>query len=44
LPITEARTFGHQKVVDYLTMWEATHNEQPEEAELLSQESVPLPQ
>lgn len=44
LPITEARTFGHQKVVDYLMLWEATHKEQPEEAELVSQESVPLPQ
>lgn len=44
LPITEARTFGHKKVVDYLTLWEATHKEQPEEAVMASQESVPLPQ
>jgi hypothetical protein len=44
LPITEAKTFGHQKVVDYLKLWEATHKEQLEEAELASQESVPLPQ
>jgi hypothetical protein len=44
LPITEARTFGHQKVVEYLEHWEATHQEQPQDAEGASEPSVPLPQ
>jgi hypothetical protein len=49
MPITEARTFGHQKVVDYLQRWEATHNEHSEDVEEVpmrkhaSEESVPLP-
>ncbi|KDR14351.1 glutaminase liver isoform, mitochondrial isoform X2 [Zootermopsis nevadensis] len=49
MPITEATTFGHQKVVDYLRLWEATHTEHSEQAEEIpirkqaSEESVPLP-
>jgi hypothetical protein len=50
MPVTEARTFGHQKVVDYLQQWEATHMEESNEEEELairkqaSEQSVPLPQ
>ena len=50
MPITEARTFGHQKVVDYLQQWEATHTDESIEEEELairkqaSEQSVPLPQ
>jgi len=50
MPITEARTFGHQEVVDYLEQWEANHtNESTEDNELairktVSEQSVPLPQ
>jgi hypothetical protein len=50
MPITEARTFGHEKVVEYLQQWEANHtNEASEEEELairkqVSEQSVPLPQ
>jgi hypothetical protein len=50
MPITEARTFGHQEVVDYLEHWEANHtNESTVEDELsirkkVSEQSVPLPQ
>jgi glutaminase len=50
MPITEARTFGHQEVVDCLEQWEVNHtNESTEEDELVirkkvSEQSVPLPQ
>jgi hypothetical protein len=50
MPITEARTFGHQEVVDYLEQWEVNHtNESTEENEhvirkKVSEQSVPLPQ
>jgi hypothetical protein len=49
MPITEATTFGHQKVVDYLRLWDETHTEHSEQAEEIpirkhaSEESVPLP-
>jgi hypothetical protein len=47
--MTEAKTFGHQKVVDYLQLWETMNMKQSEEAKVLpprqctSEESVPLP-
>ncbi|XP_069678114.1 glutaminase liver isoform, mitochondrial isoform X3 [Periplaneta americana] len=50
MPISEARTFGHQKVVEYLDNWDATHQEKVVETEepLIrkppTEERVPLPQ
>ncbi|PSN58059.1 hypothetical protein C0J52_02050 [Blattella germanica] len=49
MPITEARTFGHEKIVEYLESWESSQEEKkPEEPETipsttLTDESVPLP-
>jgi hypothetical protein len=47
--VTEATTFGHKKIVDYLQLWEAMHTKHSEQAEEIpikkhaTEESVPLP-
>ena len=48
-PKTEAQTFGHNDVVEYLEQWEIAHEQKikEEEAQMNSSkadESVPLPQ